>query len=421
MDALIYIYLLVTMAFSAFFSGMEIAFVSIDKLRFEMERKPGSISSIISYFLHNPNNFISTMLVGNNIALVIYGILMAEIIEDNLLSGIVSNHFVLVLLQTVISTLIILVTGEFLPKNLFKIDPNLMLRVFAIPLFVCYVILFPISKFASCISYVFLRTFGLKVNKEVSDKAFGKVDLDYFIQTSIENADKKEELDTEVKIFQNALDFSNVKIRDCIVPRTEIVAVDETVSLEELKNLFVESGISKIVVYKGNIDNVVGYIHSSEMFRNPVDWRQNIKEVPIVPETMAAHKLMKLFMQQKKTIAVVVDEFGGTAGIVSLEDLVEEIFGDIEDEHDNTSYVCKQVGEHEYVLSARLEIEKVNETFGLDLPESDDYLTIGGLILNHYQRFPKMHEVVKIDKFCFKIIKVTATKIELVRLEVLES
>lgn len=300
MDALIYIYLLITMAFSAFFSGMEIAFVSIDKLRFEMERKPGPVSGIIAYFLHNPNNFISTMLVGNNIALVIYGILMAELIEDNLLSGLVSNHFVLVLLQTVISTLIILVTGEFLPKNLFKIDPNLMLRIFAIPLFICYVILFPISKFASCLSYVFLRIFGLKVNKEVSDKAFGKVDLDYFIQTSIENADKEEELDTEVKIFQNALDFSNVKIRDCIVPRTEIVAVEVTASLEELRNLFVESGISKIIVYDGNIDNIIGYIHSSEMFRNPVDWKQNVKEVPIVPETMAAHKLMKLFMQQKR-------------------------------------------------------------------------------------------------------------------------
>lgn len=253
-----------------------------------------------------------------------------------------------------------------------------------------------------------------------SAKAFGKVDLDYFIQSSIENAESEEELDAEVKIFQNALDFSNIKIRDCIVPRTEVVAVDLITTLEELKCLFVESGISKIIVYDGNIDNVVGYIHSSEMFRNPVDWRNNVKEVPIVPETMSAHKLMKLFMQQKKTIAVVVDEFGGTAGIVSLEDLVEEIFGDIEDEHDNTSYVCKQLGEREYVLSARLEIEKVNETFGLDLPESDDYLTVGGLILNRYQSFPKLHEVIEVDNYQFKIIKVTATKIELVRLKVIE-
>lgn len=415
-----FISLLVTMAFSAFFSGMEIAFVSVDKLRFEMERKSGVTSGIISYFLRNPNNFISTMLVGNNIALVIYGILMAQIIEVNLLAGFISNQFVLVLVQTIISTLIILVTGEFLPKTLFKINPNLMLQVCALPLFICYVILFPVSKFASGVSSLFLRLFGMKVNDEVSAKAFGKVDLDYFVQSSIENAECEEELDTEVKIFQNALDFSNIKIRDCIVPRTEVVAVDRTTSLEELKNLFVESGISKIIVYDGNIDNVVGYIHSSEMFRNPVDWRNNVKEVPIVPETMAAHKLMKLFMQQKKTIAVVVDEFGGTAGIVSLEDLVEEIFGDIEDEHDNTSYICKQIGEHEYVLSARLEIEKVNETFGLDLPESEEYLTVGGLILSRYQSFPKLHEVVEVDNYQFKIIKVTATKIELVRLKVVE-
>ena len=385
-----------------------------------MERKPGVISNILVCFFRNPNNFISTMLVGNNIALVIYGILMAQIIEVNLLAGVISNHFVLVLVQTIISTFIILVTGEFLPKTLFKINPNLMLRVCAIPLFICYVILFPISKFASGISYLFLRLLGMKINKEASAKAFGKVDLDYFVQTGIENAANEEELDAEVKIFQNALDFSNVKIRDCIVPRTEVVAVDVTVSLEDLKSLFVESGISKIIVYDGNIDNVIGYIHSSEMFRNPVGWTQHSRSVSIVPEKMAANKLMKLLMQDKKSLAVVVDEFGGTSGIVSLEDLVEEIFGDIEDEHDNTSYVCKQIGEHEYVLSARLEIEKVNETFGLELPESDEYLTVSGLILNRYQSFPKLHEVVVVDQYQFKIIKVTATKIELVRLKVVE-
>ena len=416
----IIIYLLITMAFSAFFSGMEIAFVSVDKLRFEMNRKGGVSSRILSLFFRNPNDFISTMLVGNNIALVIYGILMAQIIGDNLLAGWITNHFVMVLVQTVISTLIILVTGAFLPKTLFKINPNLALNVCAVPLFICYVVLYPISKFSSGVSYLFLRLFGMKVNKEASAKAFGKVDLDYFVQSSIDNAESEETLDTEVKIFQNALDFSAVKIRDCIVPRTEVVAVALDTSLEELKGRFVESGISKIIVYDGNIDNVVGYIHSSEMFRSPKDWRDHVKEVPIVPETMAAHKLMKLFMQQKKTIAVVVDEFGGTSGIVSLEDLVEEIFGDIEDEHDNTSYICKQIGEHEYVLSARLEIEKVNETFNLELPESDDYLTVGGLILNQYQSFPKLHELVSVGKYQFKIIKVTATKIELVRLKVME-
>ncbi|WP_071147023.1 hemolysin family protein [Bacteroides ihuae] len=414
------IFLLLTMALSAFFSGMEIAFVSVDKLRFEMNRGNGLVSKIFSIFFKQPNNFISTMLVGNNIALVVYGILMAQLIDQYVLAGLIENHFLLLFIQTLISTLIILLTGEFLPKTLFKINPNLMLQVFALPLFIFYIIFYPISYFCSGLSYLFLRIFGIKINKEASEKAFGKVDLDYFIQSGISNATSQSDLDTEVKIFQNALDFSNVKIRDCIVPRTEVVAVDLKTTLEDLKNCFVESGISKVIVYDGNIDNVVGYIHSSEMFRNPQNWLEGIKDVPIVPETMAAHKLMKLFMLQKKTIAVVVDEFGGTAGIVSLEDLVEEIFGDIEDEHDNTSYVCKKVSDNEYVLSGRLEIEKVNELFELTLPESDDYMTIGGLILNYYQSFPKLHEQISIDRYQFKIIKMTATKIELVRLKVRE-
>lgn len=413
-------YLLITMALSAFFSGMEIAFVSVDKLRFEMERKNRFTSSILSFFFKNSNNFISTMLVGNNIALVIYGILMAQIIGEHFLAGFEMNHFFMVFTQTIICTMIILVTGEFLPKTLFKINPNKVLNVFALPLMIFYVILYPISKFASGVSYLFLRFLGIRVNKEDSDKAFTKVDLDYFVQSSIDNAENEEELDTEVKIFQNALDFSNIRIRDCMVPRTEIVAVDVSTSLEDLKVRFVESGISKIIVFDGSIDNIIGYIHSSEMFRKPENWRDSLKDIPIVPETMGAHKLMTLFMQRKKSLAVVVDEFGGTAGIVSLEDLVEEIFGDIEDEHDNTSYVCKKIGADEYIFSARLEIEKVNEVFNLNLPESDEYLTIGGLILNQYQNFPKLHEVIVIGSFHFKIIKMTTTKIELVRLKVIE-
>ncbi|MDR0940100.1 MAG: hemolysin family protein [Mediterranea sp.] len=416
----IYVFLIITMAFSAFFSGMEIAFVSVDKLRFEVGRKGGVTSRVLSLFFRHPNEFISTMLVGNNIALVIYGILMAQIIGDKLLAGFISNHFLMVLAETLISTFIILVTGEFLPKALFKINPNRMLNAGALILYACYVVLYPISWFASALSRGFLRMFGVKVNKETSDKAFSKVDLDYFVQKGIDNAVDEKELDTEVKIFQNALDFSNIKIRDCIVPRTEIVAVDLTATIDELKNRFIESGISKIIVYDGNIDNVVGYIHSSEMFRAPANWHDNVTTVPIVPETMAANKLMKLFMQQKKSVAVVVDEFGGTSGIVSLEDLVEEIFGDIEDEHDNTSYISKELGGGEYVLSARLEIEKVNEMFGLELPESDEYITVGGLILHEYQSFPKLHEVIQVGRYQFKIIKMTATKIELVRLKVLE-
>ena len=409
------------MAFSAFFSGMEIAFVSSNKLRFEMDRSEQSITSrILSIFFHNPNNFISTMLVGNNIALVVYGILMAELIEDRFLSNLIENDFLIVLIQTIISTLIILVTGEFMPKTLFKINPNFTLNILAIPAFICYVILYPISKFASACSGIFLRLVGTKVNKEDSDKAFTKVDLDYFIQSSIKDSGDEKELETEVQIFQNALDFSSIKIRDCMVPRTEIVAIEDNAPIEELKSLFIESGISKILVYKESIDNIVGYIHSSEMFREHVDWTEGIRQLPIVPETMNANKLMQIFMQQKRSLAVVVDEFGGTAGIVAMEDLVEQIFGEIEDEHDTQTYVAKSIGNNEYVFSGRLDIEKVNELFPLNLPESDDYQTIGGLILHQYQSFPKIYEIISFDKFEFKILKVTATKIELVKLKVKE-
>lgn len=410
--------LLISMAFSAFFSGMEIAFVSSSKLRFEMEKGNDMTTRILSVFYHNPNNFISTMLVGNNIALVIYGIFMAQIIQDHLLAGIISNEASLVIIQTIISTLIILVTGEFLPKMLFKINPNVTLRLFAIPTYICYVVLYPISRFASTLSAGLLYLTGTRINKEDTDKAFTKVDLDYFIQSSIEESGNQKEIDTEVKIFQNALDFSTIKIRDCMIPRTEIIAVDQEASLEELKETFIENGVSKIIVYKDDIDNIIGYIHSSEMFKGINDWIKNIRTIPIVPETMSAHKLMKLFMQQKRSLAIVVDEFGGTAGIVALEDLVEEILGDIEDEHDTNSTIAKAIGENEYILSGRLEIEKANEEFGLNLPEKDDYQTIGGLILHEYQSFPKVHEIITVGNFQFKIIKVTATKIELVKLKV---
>ena len=417
----IFIQIIITMAFSAFFSGMEIAFVSSNKLRFEMDRNEQSITSrILSIFYRNPNNFISTMLVGNNIALVIYGILMAELIEKQLLINYISNEFILVLIQTIISTLIILVTGEFMPKTLFKINPNFTLNLFAIPTFICYIILYPISKLASGISGILLLLTGTKINKETSEKAFSKIDLDHFIQSSIQDSNNETGINTEVKIFQNALDFSSIKIRDCMVPRTEIISMEEDASIEELMNLFIEKGISKILIYKDSIDNIIGYIHSSEMFNEPQDWKSCIRQLPFVPETMNANKLMKLFMQQKKSLAVVVDEFGGTSGIVALEDLVEQIFGEIEDEHDTTSYVAKKVGNNEYVLSGRLDIEKANELFSIDLPESDEYQTIGGLILNEYQSFPKAHEIITLGKFQFRIIKVTSTKIELVKLKVNE-
>ena len=268
------------------------------------------------------------------------------------------------------------------------------------------------------LSRIILRIFGFKVEKEKNDDAFTKVDLDYLVQTSIDNAENEDDIDEEVKIFQNALDFADTKVRDCMVPRTEIKAVEDNCSLDELMTAFVESGKSKIIVYHEDIDHITGYIHSSEMFREQEKWLENIQQMPYVPETMTASKLMQMFLQQKKSLAVVIDEFGGTSGIVSLEDIVEEIFGEIEDEHDSSNYVAKQLPDGEYILSARLEIDTINEKFNLDLPESEEYMTLGGLILHYYQSFPKLNEVVKIGRFEFRIIKNTMTKIELVRLKV---
>ena len=305
---------------------------------------------------------------------------------------------------------------------LFRLNPTHMMRIFALPAYFFYIVLWPMSKFTSSLSKWVLRTLGMRVEHGKQEKSFSKVDLDYLIQSNIENIENDEEIEDEVKIFQNALDFSNVKVRDCIVPRTEIDAVDEKTELQVLKNHFVESGHSKIVVYREDIDNIVGYIHSSEMFRlgEKDDWTKCIREASIVPETMNAQKLLGIFISQKRSLAVVVDEFGGTSGIVTLEDLVEEIFGDIEDEHDKDNYTAKNIGPGEYILSARLEIEKVNELFDLDLPESDEYLTVGGLILHQFQNFPKLNEIVKFGRWEFKILQNTTTKIELVKLKVTE-
>ena len=323
--------------------------------------------------------------------------------------------------DTLASTVVVLFTGEFLPKSIFRSNPNGLLKFFAIPAYICYIVLYPVSRFSTLLSRGLLRLFGAKVAKEAEGKEFTKVDLDYLVQSSIDNAADDAEIGDEVKIFHNALDFADTKVRDCMVPRTEIEAVDiEDCTVEELKNKFIESGHSKMIVYRDDIDHIIGYIHSSELFKHVADISKHITTMPFVPETMAARKLMHIFLQQKKSLGVVVDEFGGTSGIVSLEDIVEEITGDIEDEHDSQKYVAKQLADGEYMLSARLEIEKVNELFDLDLPESDDYMTVGGLILHEYQSFPKLNEVVKIGHFEFKIMKNTMTKIELVKLKVTE-
>ncbi len=412
--------LIITMVFSAFFSGMEIAFVSSNRLLAEVSREKGGPSQYaIDLFYRHPSNFVSTMLVGNNIALVLYGILFADIFDQTLFHSL--DDASRVVADTLLSTLIVLFTGEFLPKTIFKSNANGMLTFFAIPALVCYWLLWPIARFATLLSKGLLRLVGIRMDKESDGHEFTKVDLDYLVQSSIDNAGDGEEIDEEVKIFQNALEFSETKVRDCMVPRTEIDAVEDTATIDELKQRFIESGHSKVVVFHDDIDHIVGYIHSQEMFRQPDDWRKQIRPITFVPETMLASRMMQTLLQQKKSLGIVVDEFGGTSGLIALEDIVEEIFGDIEDEHDSVNYVAKRLDNNEYLLSARLEIEKVNELFGLSLPESDEYMTVGGYILHEYQSFPKLNEVVKIGPYEFKIVKNTATKIELVRLKVKES
>ena len=405
------------MIFSAFFSGMEIAFVSSNRMLAEMDKdRNGFTQRILTVFYNHPNGFVSTMLVGNNVVLVIYGILIADFFDNTIFKG--YDAAFTVTADTLLSTLIILFTGEFLPKTLFKSNPNRLLAIFSPLAYIFYIILWPISKFSTLLSFGLLRIFGVKNTNEEDEEGFSKVDLDYILQKSIDNAKNEEDVEDEVRIFQNALEFSDTKVRDCMVPRTEINAVEYNCPTDQLMQKFIESGNSKIIVYKEDIDHVVGYIHSLEMFRQIENWHDRIREILFIPETMSAQKLMQIFLQQKKSIGIVVDEFGGTSGLVSLEDIVEEIFGDIQDEHDNESYVAKQTEAGAYILSARLEIDKVNDMFNLQLPESDEYITIGGLILHYYQSFPKVNEIVKIGKFQFKIIKNSATKIELVRLVV---
>lgn len=415
-DILLLFGIFISMLLSAFFSGMEIAFVSGNRMLFEMDKEKNGLSArITDLFYKHPNDFVSTMLVGNNIVLVVYGIMIAKLFNSTIFYGMDAAFTVPA--DTVLSTLIVLFTGEFLPKTLFKSNPNKLLKLFSPLAYLFYVLLWPVSRFATFLANSILQIIGVKLKKEKTGDEFSKVDLDYLVQSSIDNAKNEDEVEDEVKIFQNALEFSDTKVRDCMIPRTEINAVEYNSSKEDLMQKFIESGNSKIIVYHDDIDHIDGYIHSSEMFRNTAgDWHTSICKMPFVPETMTARKLMKIFLHDKRSLAIVVDEFGGTSGIVSLEDIVEEIFGDIEDEHDSNKYIAQKIANGEYMLSARLEIEKVNEIFDLKIPESEEYKTISGFILYHYQSFPKLNEVIKIGNFSFKIVKGTMTKIELVRL-----
>ncbi|MDD3405276.1 MAG: hemolysin family protein [Paludibacteraceae bacterium] len=412
-----WIIILISLLCSAFFSGMEIAFVSSNKLRFELDKKNKTLTApILNVFYQHPQQYISTMLVGNNIALVIYGIKMAAILNP-VICLVTSNEILITLTQTIIATIIVLFTGEFIPKTVFRFNPNLWLRIFSPVLIVCYGALYPIARIATILSVWILRLFKVNIGNSSENVSISKVDLDYLVNETVENADKSEDIDNEVKIFQNALDFSSVKLRDCIVPRTEIIALNAaTTTMEEITNTFVETGLSKILIYKESIDDIIGYVHSSDLFKNPTSWKEYLRTMPIVPETMAANKLMDIFMRNKKSIAVVVDEFGGTAGIVTLEDIMEEIFGEIKDEHDTKEYVAKKINDKEFILSGRLEIDEINEQFDLHLPESDDYLTIAGFIMYNYQKIPRQNDVIHIDDYTFRIIKARNNRVELVKM-----
>jgi putative hemolysin len=415
-----WIIIVISLAFSAFFSGIEIAFITANKLRIELESKQGMVSSkIISYFfLNSPARFIGTMLVGNNVALVIYGIMMAALLEPVILKFTRSEITVLIS-QTFISTLIILFTAEFLPKTLFRINPNKILSFFAIPVLMVYVILYPVVYLTIGLSDFFLNRV-LKVPMERGRLIFDRIDLSNYIREVTSSDDEKEEREHEIQIFKNALDFSSLKVRDCLIPRTEIEALEVNSSIDSLKEKFVETGISKVLIYKDSIDEIIGYVHSYEMFKKPASIREVLLPVLIMPETMLAKEALSQFIQEHKSIAVVVDEFGGTAGMLTIEDVMEEIFGEIEDEHDTEELEEIKISDTEYSFAGRLEIDYLNEKYRLGIPVSEDYDTLAGFITTHRGSIPELQEEIKIDHFLFIIEEVSDTKIEKVTLNILE-
>lgn len=413
----------VAILFSGMFSGSEIAYVQSNKVRREIDAaKGGWINKILQTFSHHEDMFISSMLVGNNVVLVIYGIAFSAIINPLLERWFGAGNEALILIcNTILSTSLILIAGEFLPKTSFRVNPNLMMRMFALPLYLMYLLFYPVSLLVSGISKSLMRLFGLKA-PQAAPRLLTMDELDDYIQQSIDENTGKQEVENEVKIFQKAIDFKDTQIAECMTPRNEIVAVPlEGTSRDELLDRFIKTGLSKIVVYKGDIDDVVGYIHVSELFNPEADWTIKLKPVIFTPETMLANKMMHRLLSEKKSMAIIIDEFGGTAGLVTLEDLVEEIFGEIEDEHDRKRVVARSIGVNSYIFSGRAEISAINEEFGLGIKESDDYHTIAGYILDSLEAFPRQGETFEIGNLRFTIKKMSATRIELVKVEKLQS
>ena len=400
---------------SAFFSGMEIAFVSSNKLHIELEKKrEGIIAKILSRITKNSSRFITTMLVGNNIALVIYSYYMGQFLLQLLpVEGF--NDFSILLLQTVISTLVILVTAEFLPKAIFRIYANDVLKIFAIPAFMFYYIFHVFSTVISGISDFFLKVV-FKTDKDVQQTEFSKEELGNYISQQIETGADREELDSEIQIFQNALEFHNVRAREIMVPRTEIVSVDIFDNVANLKDRFVETGLSKVIVHKNSLDDILGYVNAFELFKRPKTIKSILLPVELVPESMMISDLLNLLTKKRKSVAVVIDEYGGTSGIITVEDIVEELFGEIEDEHDVQEFREEVLGDHEFNFSARLEVDYVNETYNLSIPKSEAYSTLGGFIINHTEDIPEENEELEIENFKIKILKTSGSKIDEINL-----
>ena len=391
------------------------AFVTSDKLQFAISKKDkGIYNSMLNSLYGHPREFLATIMVGKVSSLVFF-IYFTILITNHLFADYIQQEWVLALIVIVFSTTVIMITDELLPRSVFKRNANSWVRIFAIPSFIFFILFYPVAWLFINISKIILRVFGSK-SPEPNEKTFGRVDFDEYVKKSFDDLSKESQFDSEVKIFRNALDFSTIKLRDCMVPRADIVAVSLETDGETLRETFIETGISRILIFENDIDDIVGYIHMWEMFSYPEDWTNNITSISFVPESMHASKLMSDLMLQRKSIAVVVDEFGSTSGIVTMEDLVEEIFGEIEDEYDVKSKFIKQEGKNEFILSGRVEIDNLNESLGLDVPESDDYSTVAGYLLHHAQRFPKTYETLVIGKYSFKILKVTERKIEVVRM-----
>lgn len=420
--------IITSLILSAFFSGMEIAYVSSNKIHIEIEKKQqGYLAKILSKLTEKPSKFIATMLIGNNIALVVYGFFMGDVLINWFQSMLPSDSLIInylfadlsLLTQTVISTLVILITAEFLPKVFFQIYANSLLKILAFPAYMFYVLFSWVSNFVIWISDLVLKTF-FKTEGDQVQLAFTKVELGHYISEQMESVEEHDELDSEIQIFQNALEFSDVKAREVMVPRTEIIAVDTKESLKNLNALFTETGISKIIIFNENIDDILGYVHSFELFKKPKSIKSATMPVEFVPETMLIKDVLNVLIRKRKSIAVVLDEYGGTSGIMTVEDIVEELFGEIEDEHDSVVLVEEKIDDNNFVFSARLEVDYINETYKLNLPESENYETLGGLIVDHTEGIPEQEEIVITEEFQFTILEVSNTKIDLVKLKILQ-